>query len=364
MGQQEPTLDSCLDVDVVDLDGALTLPGLIDGHTHMTGGGGESGFASRVPPVPLSHYTSAGVTSAVGLLGTDDTTRDTQSLVAAARGLRELGLGAWCYTGGYHVPPVTLTGSVRGDIVNVDPILGVGELALSDHRSSQPTLHELLRVASDCHVAGLITGKAGICHLHLGDGPRGLQLVREALELSELPPRVFNPTHINRQTALFDEALALARGGCYVDITAYEIAEGEDGYGAVEAMQRYLASDAPADRITISSDGGGCLPQFDDEGVLTHMEVGTPATLAGTLKALLQDGADLHRTVAAFTYNQALLLRLPGKGVIRAGADADLVVLDECYSIDSVMLGGVWHRRHGQQCIRGPFERQEQQGTD
>ncbi|MEM9384928.1 MAG: beta-aspartyl-peptidase [Pseudomonadota bacterium] len=355
-GTHTPRLDDALEVDVVDLDGALTLPGLIDGHTHMTGGGGESGFASRVPPVALSHYTSAGVTSAVGLLGTDDTTRDTQSLVASAYGLRELGLGAWCYTGGYHVPPVTLTGSVRGDIVNVDPILGVGELALSDHRSSQPTLEELLRVASDCHVAGLITGKAGICHLHLGDGPRGLSMVREALALSELPPRVFNPTHINRQVALFEEALILARSGCYVDITAYELADGDAGYGAVEAMQRYLASAAPADRITISSDGGGCLPQFDADGVLTHMDIGTPATLAGTLKALLQHGADLQRTVAAFTANPARLLRLPGKGVIAEGADADLVVLDAQYDIDSVMLGGAWHRRHGEQLVRGPFE--------
>lgn len=360
MGEGQPVLDDRLEVAVADLDGALTLPGLIDAHTHMTGGGGESGFASRVPPVPLSHYTSAGVTSAVGLLGTDDTTRDTQSLVAAARGLRELGLGAWCYTGGYHVPPVTLTGSVRGDIVNVDPILGVGELALSDHRSSQPTLQELLRIASDCHVAGLITGKAGIVHLHLGDGARGLALVREALEQSELPPRVFNPTHINRQTALFEQALVLAQRGAYVDITAYELADGEGGYSGVEAMQRYLASDAPADRITISSDGGGCLPLFDDEGALTHMDIGTPATLADTLKRLLAQGADLQRTVAAFTANPARLLRLPGKGVLRPGADADLVVLDAQYNIDSVMLGGIWHRRHGRQLVRGPFEHREQ----
>ncbi|MEO0998635.1 MAG: beta-aspartyl-peptidase, partial [Pseudomonadota bacterium] len=263
IGAAEPALDAALDVTVDDLDGRLVIPGLIDGHTHLTGGGGESGFSSRVPPLALSRFTAAGVTSAVGLLGTDDTTRNTQSLVAAALGLRELGLGAWCYCGGYHVPPVTLTGSVRGDIVNVDPVIGVGELALSDHRSSQPTLNELLRIASDCHVAGMTTGKAGIVHLHLGDGERGLELVRAALETSELPARVFNPTHINRRNALFDEALELAGRGCYVDITAYDADGDDDGYGGAEALRRYLASDAPADRITISSDGGGCLPEFD-----------------------------------------------------------------------------------------------------
>ena len=52
-------------------------------------------------------------------------------------------------------------------------MIGIGELALSDHRSSQPTRDELLRIASDAHVAGMISGKAGIVHLHLGDGERG-----------------------------------------------------------------------------------------------------------------------------------------------------------------------------------------------
>ena len=189
-------------VESVDLEGRPLIPGLVDGHAHLTGGGGESGFSSRVPPVPLSRFTAAGVTSVVGVLGTDDTTRDTAGLVAAAYGLREEGLGAWCHCGGYHVPPVTLTGSVRRDIVYVDPIIGVGEVAISDHRSSQPTLDEILKLASEAHVAGVMTGKAGILHLHLGDGNRGLELVREALAVSELPARVFNPHSRQSQTRI------------------------------------------------------------------------------------------------------------------------------------------------------------------
>ena len=118
----------CIDEDVqdylttstCDLEGRRLVPGFIDGHAHLTGGGGESGFASRVPPVPLGHFTAAGVTSVIGVLGTDDTTRDTRALLATTRGLREEGLGAWCHTGGYHIPPVTLTGSVRDDIVYLD----------------------------------------------------------------------------------------------------------------------------------------------------------------------------------------------------------------------------------------------------
>ncbi len=339
-----------------DLGGRRLVPGFIDGHAHVTGGGGESGFASRVPPPGLSRYTAAGVTSVVGLLGTDDTTRDTRALLAQTRALREEGLGAWCHTGGYHVPPVTLTGSVRDDIVHLDPVIGVGELAISDHRSSQPTLAELLRIASDAHVAGLITGKAGILHLHLGDGPRGLELVREALATSELPARVFNPTHVNRRRALFDEALELAGRGVTIDVTAFPVAEDEDGWPAETALLRYFDSDAPAGRVTVSSDGGGCLPVFDDEGRMLRMGIGDPAALGATLKALLAAGVPLEQALPPFTSNVAALLKLGDRGHIAEGAAADLLVLDDDDRVACVMVAGIWHRYDHEQRVLGRFE--------
>lgn len=341
---------------VTDLEGRRLLPGFIDGHAHVTGGGGESGFSSRVPPVPLGRFTTAGITSVVGVLGTDDTTRDTRGLLAQTRALREEGLGAWCHTGGYHVPPVTLTGSVRDDIVYLGPVIGVGELALSDHRSSQPTLDELLRIASDAHVAGLITGKAGIVHLHLGDGARGLDLVRRALKTSELPARVFNPTHVNRRKALFEEAISLSRAGCTVDVTAFPVADDEDAWSADIAIQRYLESGAPPDRITVSSDGGGCLPVFDEQGQMLSMDIGSPASLADTLKSLLDRGLSLEDVLPAFTSNAADLLRLNDRGRIASGNAADFVVLDEAHGVRDVMVAGIWHLRDGKQQVFGQFE--------
>ena len=344
---------------VTDLDGRRLLPGFIDGHAHITGGGGESGFASRVPPVPLSRFTSAGVTSVVGVLGTDDTTRDTRGLVAQARALREEGMSAWCHTGGYHLPPVTLTGSVRDDIVYIDPIIGVGEVAISDHRSSQPTLDEILRLAGDVHVAGLITGKAGVLHLHLGDGDRGMKLIRKALKKTELPARVFNPTHVNRNKDLFEEAIALAGKGCVVDITAYPVDDGDDAWPADVALMRYLDSDAPATNVTISSDGGGCLPEFNEQGELTSMDVGSPHCLGETLKALLDRGIDLARVLPAFTSNVAGLLRLRDKGSIGVDFAADFIVLNKENEISDVMVGGVWHVANGEQKVFGQFETED-----
>jgi beta-aspartyl-dipeptidase (metallo-type) len=277
---------------VTDLDGKRLVPGFIDCHAHVTGGGGESGFKTQVPPVPPGQFTTAGVTSVVGVLGTDDTTRDTRALLARTHALREEGLGAWCHTGGYHVPPVTLTGSVRDDIVFLDPIIGVGELALSDHRSSQPTCDELLRIASDAHVAGM----------------------------------------------------------------AFPVDDDEDAWAADLALIRYLESGAPADRVTVSSDGGGCLPVFNEQGEMTEMGIGSPSCLGETLQALLAKGVELESALPAFTSNVANLLRLADRGRIRIGAVADLLVLDDEGGIDSVMAAGVWHVQSGTRQVFGRFE--------
>lgn len=341
---------------IVDAAGRRTIPGLIDGHVHVTGGGGEAGFRTRVPAVPLSRFTTAGITTVVGLLGTDDVARGPGELLATLYALREEGLNAYGYAGGYHVPPATLTGSVRGDLVFVEALIGIGELAISDHRSSQPTLDELLRIASECHVAGVMTGKAGVLHLHLGDGERGLALVREALRIGEIPARVFNPTHINRRRALFDEAVELARQGCTVDITAFPVEEGEDAYCAAEALERYLAAGAPAERVTISSDAGGCLPCFDAEGRVTHMDVGSSGALLETLRESLARGLSLATALPAFTANPAKLLRLARKGSLAAGNDADLVVLDERHRADIVLVRGEIHVMNRTCMRRGTFE--------
>jgi len=261
----------------------------------------------------------------VGVLGTDDVTRSTAELVAGVRALRAQGIDAWCHTGGYHLPLTTLTGSVRSDIVNIDCIIGVGEVAISDHRSSQPTLQELLRIAADAHVAGLMTGKAGILHLHVGDGARGLELVREALTVSEIPARVFNPTHVNRRKALLHEAIALVKEfGCYIDITDFPVAEGEDAYSAADALEVYWASGAPSDRVTVSSDGGGCLPVFGADGQVVSYDVGNCSALMATVRELVRRGHELETVLPAFTRNASVLLRMQDVGEVAAGARADL----------------------------------------
>jgi beta-aspartyl-dipeptidase (metallo-type) len=341
-----------------DLEGRRVVPGLIDCHVHLTGGGGEAGPHTRVPPVALSRLTRGGVTTAVGVLGTDDAIRTPAELVTVARGLTMEGLTAYCLTGGYHVPPATVTGDVRRDLVLIDLVLGVGELAISDHRSSQPTRDELLRVAGDAHVGGLMSGKAGLLHLHVGDGARGLAPIRDALDHSEIPAAVFHPTHVNRRRGLFDEAIALAQRGCTIDLTAFPVEPGEDAWSAPDALARYLDAGLPAERVTVSSDGGGCFPVFDGEGRVVDLGVGEPAAVGGALRELLAAGQPLERVLPAFTANPARVLMLQRKGRVAVGADADLVVLDEEGSVSDVMARGRWHVQGGQAVVRGTFEGQ------
>jgi beta-aspartyl-dipeptidase (metallo-type) len=353
---EPPRLDG-LDVRTTDLDGAPLIPGLIDAHVHVTGGGGEAGPETAAPAPPLTAYTRAGVTSVVGLLGTDDTTRTTGGLVRQVHALRREGLSAWAWTGGYHLPPTTLTGSVRGDIAFVEPVIGFGELALSDHRSSQPTFEEVVRVAADCHVGGLMTGKAGVLHLHLGDGERGLALVRRALDETELPPRTFHPTHVNRRRALLDEAFALAERGVTVDVTAFPTDDdAPDEVSAADAVARYLGAGLPPGGLTVSSDGGGCLPQFDRQGALLRMDFATSGALADLLAELLRRGLPLDDILPPLTSAPARLLRLTRKGAIAPGADADLVVLGPDHRPLHVMARGRWHVRDGRAVVRGTFD--------
>lgn len=352
IGKTLPAMD--LPHEEIDADGGMLTPGFIDGHTHLTGGGGEAGFSTRVPPVPLSKFTRAGVTTAVGLLGTDDITRSTESLVAQVYALREEGFSAYCYTGGYHLPPTTLTGSVQTDIVFIEPVVGVGELAISDHRSSQPTLNELLKIASQAHVARLMTGKAGMLHLHLGDGERGLGLIREALSQAEIPPRTYNPTHINRQKFLFDEACDLAKQGCWVDVTAFE--SGDVGYDPADALLRYMQQDLPQDKLTISSDGGGCLPDFHPDGSLAKMDFADSQSMTNVFYELIDNGEKVSRFLPFFTQNVAQLMNFHNKGHISVGADADILIFDKQNRIEHVIALGQCHVKHKQQIKKGTFE--------
>ena len=345
--------------EVLDARGLTVAPGYIDGHVHIIGGGGEAGFASRTPEVLLSDATSCGITTVIGVLGTDGTTRHLESLLAKAGALEDEGISSFIYTGSYEVPPLTFTGSVHRDMALVEKVIGCGEIALSDHRSSFPTLEELGRIAAQCRIGGMLTGKAGILHLHMGDGKEGLRPLVELIERSDIPIRHFYPTHVNRNPDLLEQAVAFARSGGTIDVTSGISAAA----GVVRALDASRAAalcverGVPLERITMSSDGNGAMAFLDASGKPVGLMVARLDSLHAEVAALVQkEGWDLADAVRIVTANVADYLRLPGKGRVAVGGCADLTLLDENLQVVHVFARGRQMVRDGVATVKGTFE--------
>ncbi len=328
-------------VKIVDARKKLVIPGLIDLHVHLLGGGGEGGFGTRMPEISLKTILEAGVTSVVGCLGTDDVTRRLESLLAKALQLRDEGISAYIYTGSYHVPPPTITGSIRKDIALIDPIVGVGELAISDHRCSQPTFEEFVRIAAEARTGGMIGGKAGLVHLHVGNGEKRLSLLIKTVKETEIPIGQFLPTHVNRTAELFEHALEFARMGGNIDLTAGSaaLAFGLDTTSALEMISK---ENINLDQITLSSDSNGSMPIFNSRGQLVRLAVGQISVLPKALRSLHASGMPLDQALCPFTANPASRLGLARrKGRLEPGMDADIILLDSTnLEIDTVIARG------------------------
>ncbi len=320
---------------VVKLEGRTVIPGLVDLHVHLIGGGGEAGPASRVPPLSFETIVRGGVTTVIGLLGTDGITRSPEDLLAAVRALRERGLSAYLYTGSYWYPPVTLTGSVSRDLVLIPEVLGA-KVAIADHRSAQPTPREILRLAAESRLGGMLAGKRGIVHLHVGDG--GLDPLFAALEEGHIPISQFHPTHVNRSEEVLSQAVEWARRGGSFDLTAPPA----DGLPRLEeAFSRIDAAHVPWERVTMSSDGGGSRPRFDADGYLVAYDYFGVETLWEAVRYLhTKAGYPLERLLPLVTENPARILGIPGKGTAEVGYDADLLVLGEDLTIERVFCRG------------------------
>ena len=346
--------------ETIDAGRLLAVPGFIDAHVHLVGGGGEGGFATRTPELMLSAILRGGVTTVVGCLGTDGVSRTMGNLVAKARGLEEEGISTYVYTGHYEVPVRALTGSIEGDLLFIDKVIGVGEVALSDHRSSQPSFDAFAHAAGQARRGGMLSGKAGLVNVHMGDGPRGLALLRRILAETELPASQFLPTHCNRNRRLFQESIEYAKAGGFVDLTTSTIPDHLDPEEIRPGAGLRLMVEAGVDpaHITFTSDGQGSLPMFDGAGNTCGMSVGEVASLFDEVrKAVREEGLPLATALSVVTRNPADLLKLDGKGRLAAGKDADVVLLDPAdLTIHTVIARGRVMMRAGELLAKGLFE--------
>ncbi len=334
--------------EISDAKEKIAIPGYIDQHVHITGGGGEGGFINKVPELKLIDCIEAGVCTIVGLLGTDGTTRNVENLLSKTKALNAYGIDAYCLTGSYEYPSPTITGSVKRDITFIDEIIGV-KIAISDHRSSHITKEELIRLASEARLGGLISGKPGVVHLHVGKGKDKLSMLIDIVKTTDIPISVFRPTHIGK---VLEDAVEFANLGGYIDFTS-----GTDVKKTASEIDR-ASKLTKIDRITLSTDSNGSMPIWNDKSEMIGIGVGKMTTMHETVKSLVSDFNYSWKEATIYsTENVAKALNMyPRKGVIDLGSSGDIILLDSDKNIDSVILGGKLMMDEKEILVKGNFE--------
>lgn len=347
-----------IDVDIIEGTGLKMIPGLIDAHVHIAGAGGEGGPATRTPEMQLSHMLEGGVTTVIGCLGTDGMTRSVASVLMKVKALRQEGVSAWMYTDAYQVPVPTILGDVGKDVAMLDEVIGVGEVAISDHRTSFPNTEELIRITEHARVGGMLGNKAGILNIHMGDAKNPFQPLYDAVEKSELKLTQFLPTHCNRNDYIFEDAKQYGKEG-YVDITAssypyfpqYEIKPSK-------AIVELMKAGVPLEHITMTSDGCGSLPDFDEKGNLVQLEMGYPKSIFTELvDAVKEEGLELEKALKVVTSNVADILKLNQKGRVEVGKDADVVLINDDFEIVHVIALGGFFVKDSVMIQKGSYEK-------
>lgn len=346
------------DIEIVDAQGMFMTPGIVDGHVHITGGGGEGGPATRTPELVLSDMISGGVTSVIGVRGTDDVTRSMAALVGKTNGLIQEGVSAWCLTGSYQIPAATLTGSIREDIAMIDRIIGIGEVALSDHRSSQPSFEEFIKAVAAARVGGMIGGKSGVVNIHIGSGAARLNYLFRAAEETDIPFSQFTPTHMNRNSELFAEAIHYGIAGGYVDFTTSTTQQflNDGEVKCSSALRMMLNKGIPASRISFSSDGQGSMPLFTSSGQYLGLTIGKVTSILSEFRDAVSEGVSLEDAIRVTSTTTAEHYKLPCKGRIKDGYDADLLLLNSDLELRFVFARGKIMMMDGENIATGTFE--------
>ena len=339
--------------EVWDAKGAITTPGFIDQHIHVIGAGGKHGFASMTPQLHLGDLINCGTTTVVGLLGTDGSTRSVKTLFSKTQALNQEGITAYMYTGYYGLDKVYLMNSLQEDMIYIDSVIGC-KIAISDIRSSYPSALELLRLLRNVRVGGMLAGKKGILHLHLGALSSKMDLLFEIIENYEFPIEHISPTHVGRTKDLFDQAITFAKMGGMIDITT-GASKYTDPYKSVLYA---LDNNVSIDNMTFSSDGNAGLDKLDKNNNLVGFKSAPfDKNFEEVINLHKLGGIPLEDAIKLITSNPAKNLGLKNKGQVKVNSDADLCFLNSDLELHTVIANGKFMMQEGALVVKGSFEK-------
>jgi beta-aspartyl-dipeptidase (metallo-type) len=323
-----------LELKVLDARGCYVVPGFMDPHEHLLGGSGEEGFASQTPEIAAGEIISAGITSVVGCLGADTTTKTLPGLLAKVKALKEEGLNAYMWTGGYEIPTPAITDKAPNDLMFIDEVIGVGEIAVADERSSDPNAEELAKLMHETYVAGTLSKKSGRTHVHIGNKEERLKLLRDVVKTNGVRAEWLYVTHITRSEELMKEAIDLAKDGAWVDMDTVD--ENLPG-----CLRYYLDNLGWPEKLTFSTDAS----------------ITSPTNLIGQIRACLDERVLPLETLLTFvTSNTAEALKQPQKGGIEVGKIADILIVEkQGFKLRDVICQGRILYKDGRLAFREQF---------
>jgi len=354
---EEPKGFEC---ETVVAHGKIAYPGFIDIHIHSTGADDGQGPIGRTFDINWRDIVESGVTTAVGVQGGSIRVRSLEKLYVKTLELEMMGITSYMLTGCFKVPPPTLTGSIRKDVYLIEKVKGI-KTAISDPTTTHHTWRDLAAIASEVRIGASMARKGAITHVHVGRNPTRMDVMLEMVEETGLNPQHIVPTHVNRLTPdVIEQGIEYTKMNGVVDLSSLMRKEEGTltGLKVEHTVKRMLDAGCSIENITVSSDGNVPMPIRDQDGKQVGLYIAPLDFTRREIRDIANNGvAPLGEALKMVTKNPARILGLKGKGEIKEGYDADIVIADsvETMGIDKVYAKGKLQVDNGKSLFQGHY---------